>query len=212
MASNFYVNDIDVPVRLSFVTLTKPEKFQNGPLKYSVVCLVPKTDTKTLALLQAKAKEAMIGKFKDNPMEWPAVFRQPGMFDGVFSIDGKQYFLRDGDIAGKEMLKGQVYFKASTDAEKPPRLYMRNQQTGKIRPDVPASVFYSGCYATIRLAIAAYDRAESKGITAYVNGLCFEKDGPVIGRAAMDDNAFGEVEEEYTMGSTGTPNDDDIPF
>ena len=54
---NFSATKVVIPCRISFANIWEPKAINGGDEKYSVSCLIPKSDKKTLARIQ-KAVEA----------------------------------------------------------------------------------------------------------------------------------------------------------
>ena len=65
-------------------------------------------------------------------------------------------------------------------------------------------VIYSGCFCNVSLAAAGFDAQVKKGVTVYLNGVQFFRDGErLAGYDAMND--FEELDDE-----NGGESDDDI--
>ena len=57
MANNTTPTKVIIPCRISFANIWQPKAINDGDEKYSVSCVIPKSDRKTLAKIQ-KAVEA----------------------------------------------------------------------------------------------------------------------------------------------------------
>ena len=162
-------------VRLSFQKLTQPETSAKGDLKYSVLLLIPKSDTATLAALEECYKEALEeGKAKKFGGKIPASVTRPWK-DG--DLDAEQY----PEMAGHWKLNVATYTKpAMVDRMK--------------RPLAPEDI-YSGMYARANINLYAYNFDNTKkGITGGLNGIQKLRDGEAFGGGGFTD--FDELPEE----------------
>ena len=75
---NFSATKMVIPCRISFANIWEPKAINGGDEKYSVSCLIPKSDKKTIARIQ-KAVEAAKedGKTRKWGRQDPAQFKAP---------------------------------------------------------------------------------------------------------------------------------------
>ncbi len=166
-------------VRLSYVTVFVPREDQSKRLKYSVTCLLPKTDVtgynQLMAAIQAEAQAEANGKLK-----------------GV-SIQHVKHPIHDGDGVTQngtpfgDECKGHWVFTAACSEDRPPAVVDQ-----RVQPIMDKSQIYSGCYGHVAISIYAYDN-QSKGIGFGLNGLQKTRDGEALGFNFNAQNAFSAV-------------------
>lgn len=166
-------------VRLSYVTVFVPREDQSKRLKYSVTCLLPKTDVngynQLMAAIQAEAQAEANGKLK-----------------GV-SIQHVKHPVHDGDGVTQngtpfgEECKGHWVFTATCAEDRPPAVVDQ-----RVQPIMDKSQIYSGCYGHVAISIYAYDN-QSKGIGFGLNGLQKTRDGEALGFNFNAQDAFSAV-------------------
>lgn len=166
-------------VRLSYVTVFVPREDQSKRLKYSVTCLLPKTDVngynQLMAAIQAEAQAEANGKLK-----------------GV-SIQHVKHPIHDGDGVTQngtpfgDECKGHWVFTATCSEDRPPAVVDQ-----RVQPIMDKSQIYSGCYGHVAISIYAYDN-QSKGIGFGLNGLQKTRDGEALGFNFNAQNAFSAV-------------------
>jgi hypothetical protein len=160
-------------VRLSYVHLFEP--YSNNPEqdpRYSVTILIPKSDTATLAKLEAAQKAAAEdGKAK--------------VFGGRVPTNLKTT-LHDGDeeadLDKNPEYAGHYYMAMSSKA-----------RPGVVDQDLNAVVdpmqVYSGCYARVSINAFPYSNSGNKGISFGLNNVQFLEDGePLGGRSRAEDD------------------------
>lgn len=166
-------------VRFSYVNVFSPKADQGGRNKYSVTCLLPKTDVEGYNALMAAIKEVASseanGKLKGVSIEHAKNPVHDG--DGV-SPNGKTY----GDEC-----KGHWVFTASASEERPPQVL----DTG-LKPIMDKSAVYSGCYGHVALSIYAYNNS-TQGIGFGLNALLKTRDGEPLGYSFNANDAFGHL-------------------
>lgn len=176
MAQQFTTN----PVRLSYVSVYDPRETPQGTMKYSVTCLLPKSDTEGYkALMEAIGAE--IDAAKDDKLKGVTKPRIPIHDGDGVSPGGSEY--------GPEC-KGHWVFTASANADYPPQLFDQ-----RVQPIMDRTAIYSGCWAHVALSIYAYNN-QSKGIGFGLNGVQKVKDGEPLGYTFNGRNAFKPVESQ----------------
>lgn len=168
-------------VRLSYAHLFKPYAAMQGQEeKYSVTVLVPKTDTATMARIQAAIDAA---KQKGIADKWngqcPPIVPTP-VYDG----DGTRP--SDGMPFGAEC-KGHWVFTTSAKADYPPEVVdaMGN-------PIINQSEVYSGMYGRVNVTFYPYAFGGKKGIGCGLGPVQKLRDGePLGGGHVSAAQAFG---------------------
>ncbi len=168
-------------VRLSYAHLFKPYAAMQGQEeKYSVTILVPKTDTDTMARINAGIEAA---KQKGITDKWngqcPPIVPTP-VYDG----DGVRP--SDGMPFGAEC-KGHWVFTASAKVDYPPEIVDK-----QCNPIINHSEVYSGMYARVNVSFYPYSFGGKKGIGCGLGPVQKLEDGePLGGSAPTAAQAFG---------------------
>ncbi len=157
------------PVRLSYACLFEPEAMKEGdPKKYSTSAIIPKSDKKTIAQINA-AIEAAKAAGKDTK------------FGG--KTKNIKLPLRDGDEEREEddAYKGCMFLNANS-----------NQRPGIVnaarKPIVDQSEVYSGCYGFLNLTFYPYNFNGTLGVAVGLNHFMKTKDGePLSGGISVED-------------------------
>lgn len=180
-------------VRLSYVHLFKPYAAMQGQdEKYSTTVLVPKTDTATMARINAAIEAA---KQKGISERWngqcPPIVPTPVYDgDGVRPSDGMPY--------GPEC-KGNWVFTASAKADYPPEVV-----DSQGNPIINQSEVYSGIYAFVSVSFYPYAFGGKKGIGCGLGPIMKRRDGESLGGSAPSAaQAFGAgrpaAPQQYTQ-------------
>ena len=164
-------------VRLSYCHLTEVDK--NG--KYSVTCLLPKTNEEAIAALQQAIEEAKdLGQTKKWQGKMPAKVHV-GIHDG----DGNK---ENGEPYGEEC-KGCYVFTVSSK-DKPQVVDMSKKL---IADD---SEIYSGMYAKVYVNAAPYVYNGKSGVGLYLGPVQKTRDGePFGGSTPSAASVFGMPDE-----------------
>ena len=121
-----------IPCRISFANIFEPKSINGGEAKYSVSCLIPKEDKKTLLAIH-KAVEA--AKEDGKTRKWggkiPPTLKLP---------------LRDGDIDRPDDENYQEHFFVNASSKDAPQVVDRH-----VQPVTDPMMVYSGCYCNVRL-------------------------------------------------------------
>lgn len=181
MYQNIATKVLTGEVRLSYANLTTPKvPQQGGDPKYSVTLLIPKTDTATIADINASIKEA----YEDGvSKKWGGAHPTPRAI--VHDGDG----LRDNGLPYGDECKGCWVLTASTK-NKPQVVGIDN-----INCELAPSDVYSGMYARVTINFFAYDNSGSKGVGCGLGNVLKTRDGePLAGgaSAASDFDGIGQ--------------------
>jgi len=160
-------------VRFSYVHLFKPYAFQQGQEeKYSCTVLVPKTDTDTMARVNAAIEAAKQRGISD---KWGGI-QPPVVPTPVYDGDGVRP--SDGMEFGTEC-KGHWVFTASAKADYPPEVVDRQGN-----PVINQSEIYSGMYGRVNVTFYPYAFGGKKGIGCGLGPVQKLRDGEVLGGGA----------------------------
>lgn len=175
-----------IPCRISFAAIFEPKSINGSEAKYSVSCLIPKEDKKTLLAIH-KAIEAAKedGKVRKWGGKVPPNLKMP---------------LRDGDIdrPDDENYTGCFFLNASSkDA---PQVVDRH-----VQPVLDPMMVYSGCYCNVSVNFYAFNANGNRGVAAGLGNIQFVKDGDRLsGRASANaDFSALEDDEEVLGGGAG---------
>lgn len=183
---NFSATKVVIPCRISFANIWEPEAVNGGDEKYSVSCLIPKSDKKTLACIQ-KAVEA--AKEDGKTRKWggkiPANLKLP---------------LRDGDIDRPDDENYKNCFFLNASSKDAPQVVDR-----KVNPILDPMMVYSGCYCNVSINFYAFNANGNRGVAAGLGNIQFVRDGERLSGKASADADFDALEDdEDVLG-------DDIP-
>lgn len=166
-------------VRLSYVHLFEPySSFEGQDPKYSVVILVPKTDTATIQKIQAAQRVALengkASKFNGSiPKNWKNTFR-----------DGDE----EGDLEKNPEYAGHMFMTVSNKVR--PGIVDRS-----VQPILDSTEVYSGCYARVSLNAFPFNSAGNKGVSFGLNHVQKLDDGEALGNITKAEDDFTSVDE-----------------
>lgn len=147
-------------VRLSYEHLFKPDAVGDSEPRYSASWIIPKDHPQVKMVKEALAKaldEKFPGKRKPNG-PWPSNMHNP-LIDGDELDDRPEY-------AGAYVLK--------SSSKNRPKVFNRRKEPITAEDEV----IYSGCYCVASLTAAGFEFEKlKKGVTVYLNGVQFFKDG-----------------------------------
>ncbi|MGB9587827.1 MAG: DUF2815 family protein [Armatimonadota bacterium] len=167
-------------VRLSYANVHEPKSINGGTPKYSVSLIIPKSDTKTIAAVNA-AVDAAIEEGK-------------GKFGG--KIPNKAALklpLRDGDIdrPDDEAYANSYFINANSTTA--PQIVDRN-----VNPILDRSEVYSGVYARVSINFYAFNSNGNKGIACGLGNIQKIRDGePLGGRTNAADDFATDVDDDF---------------
>ena len=180
-----------IPCRISFANIWEPKSINGSEEKYSVSCIVPKADKKTLAKIEKAieaAKEA--GKSKKWGGKIPPNLKLP---------------LRDGDIdrPDDEAYANAMFVNAtSKDA---PQIVDR-----KVDPILDPMECGSGDYCNVSVNFYGFNANGNRGVAAGLGNIQLIKHGERLAGKASASSDFTEVEgDEDIEGIFG--GEDDLP-
>ena len=160
-------------VRFSYANVFEPKAMNEGAeAKYSVSLIIPKSDKKTLAKIDAAIKAAIEeGKAKFGG-KVPANLKLP---------------LRDGDAErpDDENYANSMFVNANSSQK--PGIVDENRDEIMAKDE-----FYSGCYGRASINFYAFNVSGSKGIAAGLNNLQKLEDGECLAGGASAQEDFGD--------------------
>ena len=179
MADNKNVSPtkVVIPCRISFANIWEPKSINGGEEKYSVSCIIPKGDKRTLARIQ-KAVEAAkeSGKEKKWSGKIPPNLKLP---------------LRDGDIdrPDDEAYANAMFINAtSKDA---PQIVDR-----KVDPILDPMECGSGDYCNVSVNFFAFNANGNRGVAAGLGNIQKIRSGERLAGKASASSDFTVVEDD----------------
>jgi hypothetical protein len=172
-------------VRFSYANVWEPKAIQNSDPKYSVSLIVPKSDKKTIARIEAAIKAA----YKDGEN------KLKGKSKTAPTLANIKTPLRDGDAErpDDENYADSYFVNANSPQDKPPGIVDANRDE-----IIDRSEFYSGCYGRATISFYAFNVNGNKGIACGLNNLQKIRDGEPLGggrRKAEDD--FDDYDDDF---------------
>ena len=160
--------------RWSYANVWEPKSINGGTPKYSVSLIIPKSDTKTIAKIEAAIEAAYKegeAKLKGNGKSVPAlsVIKTP---------------LRDGDMERPD----DPAYANSTSA---PGIVDADRN-----PILTRSEVYSGVYGRASISFYAFNSSGNKGIACGLNNLQKIRDGEPLGGKASAESDFASDEDD----------------
>ena len=185
---NTQATKVVIPCRISFANIWEPRSVNGSEEKYSVSCLIPKTDKATLAKIH-KAIEAAkeVAQSKRWGGKIPANLKLP---------------LHDGDTerGDDENYEGMMYFNAtSKDA---PQIVDR-----KVQPILDPMECGSGDYCNVSVNFYGFNTNGNRGVAAGLQNIQLVKHGERLAGKASASSDFEEIEGEDESEVFG----DDLP-
>ena len=179
-----------IPCRISFANIWEPKSINGSEEKYSVSCIIPKSDTKTIAKIKAAVEAAKeIGRSKKWGGKIPPNLKLP---------------LRDGDI---DRLDDEAYADAmfiNANSKDAPQIVDR-----KVQPIIDPMECGSGDYCNVSVNFYAYNANGNRGVAAGLGNIQKIKDGERLAGKTSAAADFAEVECDEDGESIFT--EDDLP-
>jgi len=163
-------------VRASFVHVFEPQSINGGDPKYSCSLIIPKSDTKTIGLINEAVEEAKQYGVSKWGGKIPPNLKLP---------------LRDGDVdRPDDPAYENCYFINATSQERPG--IVDRSRTAITDP----LAVYSGCYIRALINFYPFNANGNRGVACGLQGIQFWHDGePLNGRIRAED-AFDELDDE----------------
>ena len=173
---------VKIPCRISFANIWEPKSVNGSEPKYSVSCIIPKTDTKTIAEINSAIEEA---KETARVKKWggtipPAKnFKMP-LHDG------------DEDRPNDENYKNCYYINAISKDQ--PQVVDR-----KVKPIIDPMECASGDYCYVSVNFYGFNAGVNKGIAAGLGNIQKIKTGERLGGRTSAASDFEELEDPFEM-------------
>lgn len=177
MANQTKTKVITGTVRLSYANVWEPKSINGGAEKYSVSLIIPKSDTKTIAAINAAVDAAIeegISKFGGKKPNKAAI-KLP---------------LRDGDVERDDEAYHNCYF-VNANSTTAPQLV--DQQ---VNPIFDRSEVYSGVYGRVSLSFYAFNSNGNKGVACGLGNIQKIKDGEPLGGRTNAADDFGTLADD----------------
>lgn len=177
MANNSKTKVVTGTVRLSYANVWEPKSINGGAEKYSVSVIIPKSDKKTIAAINAAVDAAIeegLAKFGGKKPNKAAI-KLP---------------LRDGDTERDDEAYADSYF-VNANSQTPPQIVDQN-----VNPIMNRSEVYSGVYARVSLTFYAFNSNGNKGIACGLGNIQKVRDGQPLGNRSTAEDDFGVIEDD----------------
>lgn len=178
-----------VDTRWSYANVWEPKSINGGTPKYSVSLIIPKSDTKTIAKIEAAIEAAYKegeAKLKGNGKSVPAlsVLKTP---------------LRDGDAERPDDEAYKNAYFVNANATSAPGIV-----DADLNPILTRSEVYSGVYGRASITFYAFNSSGNKGIACGLNNLQKIRDGePLGGKASAESDFATDDDDEFDAGLPG---------
>ena len=169
--------------RWSYANVWQAKSINGGTPKFSVSLIIPKSDKKTIAKIEAAIEAAYRegeAKLKGNGRSVPAlsVLKTP---------------LRDGDTERPDDEAYADSYFVNANSSTAPGIVDADRQ-----PIIDTSEVYSGVYGRASINFYAFNSNGNKGIACGLNNLQKLRDGePLGGRSRAEDDFADEGEEDF---------------
>ena len=171
---SFAPTKVVIPCRISFANIWEPKSINGSEEKYSVSCLIRKTDKATLDRIQKSIDAAVEdGKTRKWGGKVPPNLKLP---------------LRDGDIdrPDDDNYKGVMFLNATS--KEAPQIVDRRKN-----PIIDPMLVYSGCYCNVSVNFFAFNANGNRGVAAGLGNIQFVNDGERLSGRATADADFDDL-------------------
>lgn len=177
MANNSKTKVVTGTVRLSYANVWEPKSINGGAEKYSVSLIIPKSDKKTIAAINAAVDAAIdegLAKFGGKKPNKAAI-KLP---------------LRDGDTERDDEAYADSYF-VNANRQTPPQIVDQN-----VNPIMDRSEIYSGVYARVSISFYAFNSNGNKGVACGLGNIQKVRDGQPLGNRSSAEDDFTAIEDD----------------
>ena len=166
-------------VRLSYCNIWEAASINGGKPKFSTSIIIPKSDTKTIAAINAAIDAAIengAAKF-GGKIPNRAALKLP---------------LRDGDVEREdEAYKDSFFLNANSTTA--PQIVDR-----AVQPILDRSEVYSGCYARVSINFYAFNTNGNKGVACGLGNIQKVRDGePLGGKSSAADDFASDLDDDF---------------
>lgn len=176
MAKNSKTKIVTGTVRLSYANVWEPKSINGGAEKYSVSIIIPKSDKKTIAAINAAVDAAIeegLAKFGGKKPNKAAI-KLP---------------LRDGDTERDDEAYADSYF-VNANSQTPPQIVDQN-----VNPIMNRSEIYSGVYARVSINFYAFNSNGNKGVACGLGNIQKVRDGQPLGNRSTAEDDFSALDD-----------------
>lgn len=177
MANNSKTKVVTGTVRLSYANVWEPKSINGGAEKYSVSIIIPKSDKKTIAAINAAVDAAIeegLAKFGGRKPNKAAI-KLP---------------LRDGDTERDDEAYADSYF-VNANSQTPPQIVDQN-----VNPIMNRSEIYSGVYARVSINFYAFNSNGNKGVACGLGNIQKVRDGQPLGNRSTAEDDFTAIDDD----------------
>ncbi len=177
MANNSKTKVVTGTVRLSYANVWEPKSINGSAEKYSVSLIIPKSDKKTIAAINAAVDAAIdegLAKFGGKKPNKAAI-KLP---------------LRDGDTERDDEAYADSYF-VNANSQTPPQIVDQN-----VNPIMDRSEIYSGVYARVSISFYAFNSNGNKGVACGLGNIQKVRDGQPLGNRSSAEDDFTAIEDD----------------
>jgi hypothetical protein len=169
--------------RWSYANIWEPKSINGGTPKYSVSLIIPKSDTKTIAKIQAAIEAA----YKEGEA------KLKGSGKAVPALSVLKTPLRDGDAERPDDKAYRNSYFVNANATSAPGIV-----DADLNPILTRSEVYSGVYGRASITFYAFNSSGNKGIACGLNNLQKIRDGePLGGKASAESDFVTEDDEDF---------------
>ena len=166
-----------VPCRISFANIWEPKSINGSEEKYSVSCIIPKSDTKTIARIKAAIEAAReAGKSKRWGGKIPPNLKLP---------------IRDGDIDRPDDDAYANSFFINASSKDAPQIVDR-----KVQPILDPMECGSGDYCNVSVNFYAFNANGNRGVAAGLGNVQLIKNGERLAGKSSAASDFTAVEDD----------------
>ena len=166
-------------VRLSYANVWEPKSINGGAEKYSVSLIIPKSDAKTIAAINAAVDAAIkegVAKF-GGKIPNKAALKLP---------------LRDGDVEREDEAYQGAYF-VNANSTTAPQIVDRS-----VQPILDRNEVYSGCYARVSINFYAVNSNGNRGVACGLGNIQKVRDGePLGGKSSAADDFTTDLDDDF---------------
>jgi len=166
-------------VRLSYANVWEPTSINGGSPKYSVSLIISKSDTKTIAAINAAVDAAI--------KEGAAKFGGKIPNKAALKLP-----LRDGDIEREDEAYQGAYF-VNANSTTAPQIVDRS-----VQPILDRNEVYSGCYARVSINFYAFNSNGNRGVACGLGNIQKVRDGePLGGKSSAADDFSTDFDDDF---------------
>lgn len=166
-----------IPARLSYCNLFEAKSINDSEPKYSVSLIIPKSDKKTIAKIEAAIKAA-------------AQAGASSKFGGKIPTNLKSP-LRDGDTDREDDPAYEGSYFINANSKNAPQVVDR-----ALNKIIDQTEVYSGCYGNVSVNFYAYNEAGNKGVAAGLGNVQKVRDGEPLGGRTRAEDDFEALEAD----------------